>query len=358
MPKPQRPKHLRAILKSFKKASRSKSSRFRLVLLTLATVLIFTIVAAFFLLKDVPSPQKLTKSPAPVSTKILDRNGALLYEVYSEQNRTPIKISDLPVFVKDSTISIEDKNFYRHFGLDFQGIIRAAFKTLTGKRLEGGSTITQQLVKNALLSDPKRTLTRKIREAVLSLATEIIYTKDEILELYLNHAPYGGTAYGIEAASQSFFDKSARDLTLAEAALLAGLPQAPTKYSPFGANPDMAIKRQAQVLRRLVEDGKISPEQSEAARKEKLVFATKKIDLKAPHFSLMVRDLLVERFGEEKVNLGGLRVTTSLDLALQESAQATLSSEVSKLQKLKISNGAALIVRPNTGEILAMIGSK
>ncbi|MBI2325933.1 transglycosylase domain-containing protein, partial [Candidatus Collierbacteria bacterium] len=227
----------------------------------------------------------------------------------------------------------------------------------TGKRLEGGSTITQQLVKNALLADTNRTITRKIREAVLSLITEFVYTKDQILEMYLNQAPYGGTTYGIETASQIYFGKSAKNLSVAEAALLAGLPQAPTKYSPFGANPDLAINRQRQVLRRMNEDGYLSKEQLDEAQNQKLIFVSKKSTIKAPHFSLMVRDKLVDKYGEDLVNLGGLRVTTSLDLDLQDYAQASLTAEIKKLAKLKIGNGAALVTRPTTGEILAMIGS-
>ncbi len=265
---------LKTIYKSFLKSTKSVSFRRKLLLGLVSFGLIFLVFYTVFLFKDIPNPVSLTKGPGAISTQILDRNGKLLYEVYREQNRNPIKIADLPDYVKQATISIEDKNFYRHFGLDFLGIARAAFNTLTGRRLEGGSTITQQLVKNTLLADPKRTITRKIREAVLSLITEVVYSKDQILELYLNYAPYGGTAYGIETAAGVFFNKSARDLTLAEATLLAGLPQAPTKYSPFGANPDLAINRQAQVLRRMIEDGYISQEQAAAAKGEKLNFAT------------------------------------------------------------------------------------
>lgn len=348
---------LKAIYKTFQKTTKSISFRKKLVLGLFSLGILFLIFYTVFLFKDIPNPTKLTKGPGAISTQILDRNGKLLYEVYREQNRNPIKINELPEYVKQSAISIEDKNFYRHFGLDFIGIARAAFNTLTGRRLEGGSTITQQLVKNALLEDPKRTVTRKIREAVLSLFTEIVYSKDQILELYLNYAPYGGTAYGIETAAQSFFNKSARDLTLSEATLLAGLPQAPTKYSPFGANPELAINRQAQVLRRMVEDGYITQEQSNAAKEQKLNFATKRVEINAPHFALWVRDFMVDKYGEDLVNLGGLRVTTSLDLALQEYAQASLSAEIKKLGRLRISNGAALVTKPATGEILAMIGS-
>ncbi len=320
--------------------------------------LCFVFVYLFILFKDVPNPAKLTKTPAPQSTKILDRNDKLLYEVFTDYRRTPIKSSEIPDYVKQATIAIEDKNFYKHNGLDSLAIARAAFNTLRGKRLEGGSTLTQQLVKNSILQDSRRTITRKIKEAVLSIATEFTYTKEEILELYLNHAPYGGTVYGIETAARSYFSKSAKDLNLAESALLAGLPQSPTRYSPFGAKPELAINRQHEVLRRMFEDGYITKEQLEEAKNTKLNFSKKNISINAPHFSLMVRDQLVQKYGEEQVNLGGLKVTTTLDLDLQNYFQASLSAELKKIGKLKISNGAALVTKPNTGEIIALIGSK
>ena len=326
------------------------------------TVLIFLSFLAFLFIvlisKDLPGPKNLTKQPAPVSTQILDRNGKLLYEVYSDQNRTPINLDDLPDHVKWATISIEDKNFYHHFGLDLTGILRASFKTLTGRRLEGGSTITQQLVKIALLQDSRRTINRKIKEAILSIATEVIYSKDEILGLYLNNAPYGGTAYGIQTAAQTYFKKNAADLTLAQAALLAGLPQAPSRYSPYGSHPELANTRQEEVLRRMREDGHITQEQENQAKNEHLEFAPNITNIKAPHFSLLIKDQLSQKYGEDLVNLGGLRVTTTLDLNLQEYAQATVSAEIKSLERLKIGNGAALITKPASGEIIAMIGSK
>ncbi|KKT73426.1 MAG: Penicillin-binding protein, 1A family, partial [Candidatus Collierbacteria bacterium GW2011_GWB1_44_6] len=177
-------------------------------------------------------------------------------------------------------------------------------------------------------------------------------------ELYLNHAPYGGTVYGIETAAQTYFGKSAKELNLSESALLAGLPQSPTRYSPFGAKPELAINRQHEVLRRMQEDGYITSEQLESAKKEKLNFLKKNITINAPHFSLMVRDNLVQKYGEEKVNLGGLIVTTTLDLELQKYVEASLSAEMKKIASLKISNGAAIVTHPNTGEILTLVGSK
>src|SRR3989344_4283463 len=201
-----------------------------------------------YLFWGLPFPTQITsESRNPVSTQILDRNGKLIYEIFEEKRRTPIKLNELPPYVYQATLAIEDKNFYKHFGLSLTGMARALFKTTVKQDLQGGSTITQQLVKTTLLS-PERTVRRKIREAVLTILVEIIYTKDKILESYLNNVPYGGTAWGIETAAQTYFNKSVKDLKLSEAALLAGLTQAPTRYSPFGSNPQRAIDRQHQVL--------------------------------------------------------------------------------------------------------------
>jgi 1A family penicillin-binding protein len=326
----------------------------------------YSVLAVFFtglailayLIRDLPSPRRLTSQENfAVSTQIFDRNGTLLYEIFADENRTPIDIETLPPHILQATVAIEDKNFYRHFGFDLQGIVRAIRNNFTGDRLEGGSTITQQLVKNALLTS-ERSWTRKAREAVLAIITELIYSKEEILEMYLNYISYGGTAVGIESASQYYFDKSAKDLTIPEAAVLAGLPQAPSAYSPFGSDPERAKNRQLEVLRRMAEDGYITQLQAEEAGATQLQFALKKTDIQAPHFVFYVRDLLYEQYGEETVERGGLRVTTSLDLPLQETVQASVSAEVESLVNLRVGNGAAVVVKPNTGEVLAMVGSR
>lgn len=353
--KPTRKENLKKVLKNYKNFLKKHPKK------NLTTIFIITIllaISSFLFFKDIPNPKKLTKSPAPVSTQILDRNGQLLYEIFLDQNRTPVKLDSLPDHVKNSTISIEDKNFYSHHGLDFLGIARAFFKTVTGQRLEGGSTITQQLVKIGLLQDSSRTLTRKFREAILAIATEIVYEKNEILELYLNHAPYGGTTYGIQSASLTYFNKNAQDLTLAEASLLAGLPQAPTRLSPFGAHPELAFERQSHVLNAMVDNGYISKEEAEEVKAQKVELSSPATSIKAPHFVFLVKEILVNQFGEDQVNLGGLRVTTTLDLELQDYIQASLSAEIEKLEKLKVGNGATLVTSPSTGEVLAMIGSK
>lgn len=316
------------------------------------------IVSIIYLLRDLPSPKSLTNQDNfAVSTQIFDRNGVLLYEIFADENRTPIALSDLPPHVYQASIAIEDQHFYSHWGFDVTAITRAAISNLSGGRLEGGSTITQQLVKNALLTR-ERTFTRKIKEALLSVLTEILYTKNDILEMYLNYISYGGTSVGIEAASKAYFDKSARDLTIAEAALLAGLPQAPSRYSPFGSNPELAFSRQKEVLRRMVEEKFITELEAEKAQSETLTFALSRSDIEAPHFVFYVRDLLYEEYGVETVEKGGLRVTTTLDLDLHNTIQASVSAEIANLDRYRVGNGAALVLKPNTGEILSMVGSK
>ena len=326
------------------------------LIIPIGLVVAAIIFGLFLFLKDLPSPTNLNKNIYPQTTKVLDRNGKLLYEIYENQNRTPIKIADLPAYVPEATIAIEDKNFYRHHGFDTGGILRAAWKTVTGQRLEGGSTITQQLVKVALLS-PQRTLSRKIKEAILTVATEILYSKNQILEMYLNHIPYGGTSYGIETAAETYFDKPAKNLDLAEAALIAGLPQAPTAYSPF-ANPQSAKTRQAQVLDQMVENGFVTKEQATAAKNESLNFASPGANILAPHFVMYVRQMLEAKYGVQTVEQGGLQVTTTLDLDLQTASEASLAAEMKSLGRYKITNGAAMVTNPETGEILAMVGSK
>jgi penicillin-binding protein 1C len=325
-------------------------------LLALLFVFIISVSAlSTWVLWGIPLPDNLSQNQA-VSTKLLDRNGKLIYEIYADQRRTPVKLTDVPPYLKEATISIEDKDFYKHGGFSVTGILRAAYKTVFQQQLEGGSTLTQQLVKSALLT-PERTVRRKLREFFLSVLVEARYSKDQILELYLNQIPYGSTAYGIESASQLYFGKSSKNLDLAEASLLAGLTASPTRYSPFGANPELAKERQKIVLRRMVEDKYISQDESDAAYNESLAFA-KPNSLVAPHFSLWVKDQLASMFGDITVEQGGLRVTTTLDLDLQASAEAAVAKEVGKLIKQHVGNGAAIVTYPKTGEILAMVGSK
>lgn len=306
------------------------------------------------ILKDLPSPTKLGE--APISTKVYDRKGELLFDIFADQNRTPVALSEIPEYLREATIAIEDKDFYSHSGINpIGGMLRAVAATITRKQLQGGSTITQQLVKSALLT-PERTITRKIKEIILAFWVEALYPKDKILELYLNQVPYGGTAWGVESAAERYFGKKVSELTLAQSALLAGLPQAPTRYSPLGAHPELGIERQKEVLRRMVTDGYITEEEAASASAEPLTFKTN-TGIQAPHFVMYVKEQLVQKYGESLVERGGLKVTTTLDLDLQNFAQATVAAEVAKLSTYRVSNGAALITKPATGEILAMVGS-
>jgi len=332
--------------------------KIKLVITVFLLIILLGIGGLIYLLKDLPSPKNLTSTDNyNVSTQIFDRNGILLYEIYADENRTPVSLSDLPDYVGHAAIAIEDRRFYNHFGFDLIGISRALVTNIRGGEItEGGSTITQQLVKNALLTREK-TIKRKVKEALLSVMTEVLYTKEEILEMYLNYISYGGTAVGIESAAKQYFDKHAKDLTLPEAALLAGLPQAPSRYSPFASDGTGSKQRQKEVLNRMAEDGYISELEAADAGSHTLEYALSQTDIKAPHFVFYVRDLLYEKYGDELVEKGGLRVITTLDLELHQAAQASLSAEISTLERYKVGNGAAMVVKPNTGEILSMIGS-
>ncbi len=326
---------------------------------TIAGILLVTATIIYFF-TQVPSPEQLQNRSIASATKIYDRNGELLYDIFEDQNRTPVKLESIPDVVKKATIAIEDKDFYKHGGFDLMGIGRAAFNLLISQQIEGGgSTLTQQLVKNALLTSDISWI-RKIKELILAIQVERTYSKDEILEMYLNEIPYGGTAYGIEAAANLYFGKHASELSLAEASLLAGLPQLPSVYSPYGSRPELARVRQAEVLRRMVEDGYITEAQSEEAKNAQLTYRTTQtqIGFKAPHFVLYVKQKLIEQYGEAKVAKGGLRVTTTLDYKLQSEVEKIVKEEIEKIKSDKVGNGAAVVIDPKNGQILSMVGSK
>ncbi len=308
-------------------------------------------------INKLPNPSLVENNRSILSTHLYDRHGKLLYEVFREQNRTPVKLKDLPEFVKWATISIEDKDFYKHKGVSIiGGILRAVKETLFRHKLQGGSTITQQLVKSALLS-PERTIQRKIKEIILALLVERKYSKDQILEMYLNQVPYGGTAWGIEEASRMYFGKSASKLTLHEAALLSGLPQAPTLYSPY-TNPKAAKERQLQVLSNMLEEGYIDRSTYEQARKKPLSYKRPENTILAPHFVFYVKSILEKEYGLKTVQTGGLRVYTTLDYSIQKQAEKILAEELKNLSSYNVGNGAILVTRPSTGEILSMVGSR
>lgn len=329
----------------------------------LATLLVVIgLMGSFYnaFLKDLPSPYDLVRQKQAVSSRIFDRNGKLLFTIFNgNENRTIVRLSELPPFVYEASIAIEDKDFYKHHGLSIKGIIRAAERNLLHTNVvEGGSTITQQLVKNALLSN-ERTMKRKIRELILAFGTEMIFSKNEILEMYLNEVSYGGPTYGIQEAARLYFGKQARDLTLAEASLLAGLPAAPSAYSPYGLNKDYAKSRQLSVLKNMVSEGYINQSDADKAYKEDLAYSPNLIAIKAPHFVMWVRDLLNQKYGRQLVEEGGLDIYTTLDLDIQEKAEQIVKDNVDKLEKpYWISNAAALVTDPRKGEVLAMVGSR
>lgn len=306
---------------------------------------------------SLPDPARLTSLNNPETTEFYDRDGKLLYRLYEGRNRSLVKLEELPVDVVAATVAIEDQHFFSHNGIDLFGIGRSLWVFYKFHEIQGGSTITQQLIKNTLLSN-ERTLTRKLKEIVLSMWAETIYSKEEILQMYLNEAPYGGPAWGIEAAARTYFNKSAQALTLPEAAYLAGLPVSPTTYSEFGTNPELGLVRQRQVLSRMLEDKYISKEEYDKAITTQLTFSSAPSTIKAPHFVMYLRAELAKKYGERTVAQGGLKVYSTLDMDLQEVAERIVGEEVTKLSNLNVTNGAALITDARTGEILAMVGSK
>lgn len=306
---------------------------------------------------DLPEPQELTNTQPPITTKILSRDGEVLYRFYEEENRTLVPLEKISPHLINATIAIEDQDFYSHHGFSIRGIIRAAIANYKDQTVQGGSTLTQQLVKNRLLTSEK-TIERKLREILLAVLVETNYSKQEILEMYLNQVAYGGSTYGVEEAAYRYFNKPAAELSLAESALLAGLPAAPSVYSPFGSNPELAKDRQIEVLRRMVEDGYITQSRADEARRASLKFANNVIDIQAPHFVMYVKQILADKYGEELLLRGGLEITTTLDLNLQQQTQQIVTDEIDRLRNLRISNGAALITNPKTGEVLAMVGSR
>lgn len=316
-------------------------------------------VFAYFA-KDLPDPEKLIERNIATTTRIYDRSGEkLLYEIHGDQNRTLANIDDLPDYVRFATIAVEDNDFYNHRGFDMRGIARALFVNFTSERgIQGGSTITQQLIKNAVLT-PERTYTRKIKEVILSIQLERKFSKDEILQLYLNEIPYGSNAYGIHAASKTYFEKAPQDLTISEAALLASLPKAPTYYSPYGNNIDKLKQRHEWSITRMEELGYITKEEAESARKEEIKFSGRQdAGIIAPHFVFYIREKLEEKYGTKTLEQGGLTIITSLDYDKQLKAERVVSDHIDHVKKYGASNIALTAIDPKTGEILAMVGSK
>ncbi len=343
-----------------KSEKRFRRQLFRVGLYLGAAVLLLVSLTFASISLSLPDPNKLNTRVIAQSTKIYARDGTtLLYEVHGEAKRTLVNLSDIPDYAKQAAIAIEDKNFYNNPGVDWKGILRSIFVDVTsGSASQGGSTITQQFVRNAILTREK-TLTRKLKEIVLAIEIGQKYSKDDILKLYLNEIPYGQNAYGIEAASQTYFGIHARDLTLAQSAYLAAMPQAPTFYAPNGPNRKNLDGRKNLVLDQMADQGYITNQQRDSAKNEKVVFSKVKDAILAPHFVLYVQSLLAQKYGDKALEEGGLKVTTTLDWTMQQAAEKAVADGVARNEKSnKATNAGLVAIDPKTGEILAMVGSR
>lgn len=312
--------------------------------------------------KDIPDPNKIADRSVAQSTKIYDRTGKhLLYEIHGEEKRTIVKLDQISKHLINATIATEDRSFYKHRGIDFRGIARAIWKDVSDRNsLQGGSTITQQLIKNSILTS-ERTITRKIKEVILAIETEQKFSKDQIMEMYINQIPYGANAYGAEAAAQTFFGKSAKDLDVPESALLAALPKATTYYSPYGAHPEALEARYKYIIDQMESEEYISQEEAEKAREEKILARVKPLssNIIAPHFVMYIRQRLVDEFGEEKIEKGGLKVYTTLFYEMQMIAEDAVKKGMEgSVEKYNARNAALVAVDPKTGQILSMVGNK
>lgn len=305
-----------------------------------------------------PNPSTVVRHEGYAS-RILDRNGESLFDVYRDAKRMPVVWEDVPDSLKNATIAVEDKEFYKHGGFDPLTPFRIIKNLVVMKRLTGGSTLTQQLVKNVLLTS-ERTVSRKIKEFMLAVQIEARYSKDEILLMYLNESPYGGLAWGVGSAAEQYFGKKVADLNIVESVILAGLPQRPNAYSPFSSTPKAYVARSEHVLARMIEDGYLKAEESKNILDQikNYQFYENKNKLFAPHFVFWMKEELTKKYGEELVESGGLKITTTLDIKLQNEVQKIVAEEVEKAEKLGISNGAALVIEPTTGQVLAMVGSR
>ncbi|MGI6373863.1 MAG: penicillin-binding protein [Patescibacteria group bacterium] len=328
------------------------------LILALLFIIVVTLTI-FWFSRGLPNPNQLMDREVAQSTKIYDRTGEnIIYEISGEERRTLIELADLPDYVKNATIAIEDKTFYKHRGFSVWAMFRTLVTNVIYRRSAGGSTLTQQFIKNAVLTNEKK-LSRKLKELILAYRLEQKFSKDDILQMYLNEIPYGSNAYGVEAASRKYFGKNSKDLTLAEAATLAALPQSPSRYSPYGPNKDILLGRKDYILSIMVEQGFISKEESEQAKAEEIVFKGRDNDMTAPHFVMYIKSILSEKYGEKMIEQGGLNIYTTLDLYKQNIAEEVIKEKTEDYpEKYNAHNAALVSIDPKTGEILAMVGSR
>jgi penicillin-binding protein 1A len=310
--------------------------------------------------RDLPDPNRLIDRAVAQTTKLYDRTGqTVLYEIHGAEKRSVVQLADIPLVVQHATIVAEDRDFYSHNGISLRGIVRASLSNLTGiGKGGGGSTLTQQLVKNAILTN-KNPYSRKLKEWVLAWRIEKRFTKDQILQLYLNEIPYGGSSYGIQSAAQAYFSKDVGQLTMAEAATLAAITNAPTSLSPYTARGlERLNARKDYVLQGMVDEGYATADEVAAAREQKLAFTPRRDAITAPHFSLWVYQQLVEKYGQRLVEEGGLKVITTLDVDLQKAAEEAVASRVeSNATKYQAHNAALVSLDVPTAQVRAMVGS-
>jgi len=328
---------------------------FGFLLTTFIALFVFVLYA-----KDLPRPEIFTEKHFIQSTKIYDRSGkVLLYEIYGEEKRTIVSLEDIPEYLKQAVIVAEDANFYHHFGIDFEGILRSILINLKiGRPVYGGSTIPQQLIRSAFFT-PEKTIERKIREIILALELDRRYSKNEILGWYLNQIPLGQNAYGMEAASQIYFNKPVSEITIAEAATLAALIQAPYHFSPYGEHKDKLLARKDYILERMLEEGFLNKEDLKTAKEEIVEFKSP-TTIKAPHFVLyIIENYLKPKYGQdlEYLKENGVKIYTSLDWELQELAEKVVKEGVERNKIYNAHNAALVAISPANGEILAMVGS-
>ncbi len=319
---------------------------------------IFSLSVFIYYAKDLPRPERFTERPFSEPTRIYDRTGeVVLYTIYGEEKRDLVSLSDMPEHLIHAVVATEDENFYNHFGIDIKGIARSVIENVRTRRAaQGGSTISQQLIRSTFLSGEK-TLSRKVREAILALELERRYSKDEILEFYLNQIPFGQNAYGVEAAAQTFFNKSVSEISVTESAILAGLIRSPSSLSPYGPNRDSLMIRKDYILDRMATVGYLTQEEADELKIEEIEFSAITQLLKAPHFTLDVVGYLNQKYGEEYLRTRGLKVYTTLDWDLQREAEKIVKEKSAINRHYGAYNSSLVALDPSTGEILAMVGS-
>jgi 1A family penicillin-binding protein len=324
------------------------------IIMAAVALLVASSTYAFYA-SDISNPNVLLNKKN-TGTTILDRNGKTLFQVYGANNRQIVDIKNVPKNMVNATLAAEDPDFYNHPGFSWRATARAAFEDVTSRsKAQGGSTITQQLVKNALLTSGK-SYTRKYQEILLSTELERRYSKDDIMGMYLNEIYYGQGSYGVESAAQTYFHKSSKDLTLAESAMIAGLPLGPSRFDPT-INPTDALQRRNFVLTNMRDHGFITADQEKAAEAEPLKAFAQQIDIQAPHFVFYVLDQLRQEYGDDLVEHGGITVTTTLDLSKQEIAEQAVKSQIAKLGSHNVTNAGLVSIDPTDGDIESMVGS-